>query len=201
MKVKFGTVPLIYPIPIILAGANVRGKPNYVTLGDCGLMGINPPLVYISSSKDHYTNIGILENETFSINIPSTSLMAETDYCGLVSGHDVDKSALFETFYGELDTAPMITECPTNLECKVIKEFSIKHRQIFVGEVVATYVDETCVVQRGGRQAIADMTQLDPIIYALDNRYYRIGEAIGEGYQEGKKVQQGYVKDHSEKAC
>jgi flavin reductase (DIM6/NTAB) family NADH-FMN oxidoreductase RutF len=189
MKVKFGAVPLVYPIPIVLAGANVNGKPNFATLGDCGIMGINPPLVYISSGQDHYTNQGILENETYSINFPSTDLLAVTDYCGMVSGRDVDKSVLFETFYGELGTAPMIKGCPVNLECRVIKEFSIQHRQIFVGEVVQTYVAEEFVVERGGHRGIADMTRLDPIIYALDNRYYKIGAPIGVGYSEGKGFQ------------
>jgi len=32
-KVKFGKVPVVYPIPIILAGALVNGKPNFATLG------------------------------------------------------------------------------------------------------------------------------------------------------------------------
>jgi flavin reductase (DIM6/NTAB) family NADH-FMN oxidoreductase RutF len=187
MKIKFGAVPLIYPIPIILAGANVHGKPNYETLGDCGLMGINPPLVYISSACTHYTNQGILENGTYGVNFPSTDMLALTDYCGIVSGREVDKSALFETFYGELGTAPMIQKCPVNLECRVVKEFSIQHRQIFVGEVVQAYVDEAFVVESEGRQTIADMTRLDPIIYALDNQYYRIGESIGVGYREGKQ--------------
>ena len=39
-----------------------------------------------------------------------------TDYCGLYSGRKVDKSRLFEVFYGELKTAPLIMECPVNLE-------------------------------------------------------------------------------------
>ncbi|MFX0121473.1 MAG: flavin reductase family protein, partial [Candidatus Hodarchaeota archaeon] len=86
-KVKFGRVPLIYPIPIILAGALVNNKPNFETLGDVGIIGIKPPIVYISSGQDHYTNLGILEHETFSINFPSTTLLTVTDYCGTVSGH------------------------------------------------------------------------------------------------------------------
>jgi flavin reductase (DIM6/NTAB) family NADH-FMN oxidoreductase RutF len=189
MKVKLGTVALVYPIPIVLAGANVNGKPNYATLGDCGIMGIKPPLVYISSSREHYTNKGILENGTYSVNFPSTDLLAVTDYCGIVSGSEVNKSELFDTFYGELGTAPMIRECPVNLECKVVKEFCIQHRQIFVGQVVQAHVDDEFVIEIEGRRTIADMTQLDPIIYALDNRYYKIGEPIGIGYSEGKGFQ------------
>lgn len=189
MKVKFGTIPLVYPIPIVLAGTNVQGKPNYATLGDCGIMGIKPALIYISLSEKHYTTQGVLAHSTFSVNFPPTSLLAEADYCGMVSGRDVDKAALFTSFYGELETAPMIEECPVNLECRVIKDFTVQHRHIFVGEVIQVYVDETCVVEDAGRQHIVDMTKLDPIIYALDNRYYKIGEIIGTGYHEGKTLQ------------
>ncbi|UCC77818.1 MAG: flavin reductase family protein [Anaerolineales bacterium] len=186
MKVKLGSIPYVYPIPIVLAGANVHGKPNYTTVGDCGIMGITPPLVYVSSHREHYLNLGILENGTYSINFPSTDLLAVTDYCGIVSGRETDKSLLFETFYGGLGTAPMIQECRVNLECVVVKEFCIQHRQVFVGEVIQAYVDEEFVTQADGRCRVADLTRLDPIVYALDNRYYRMGEAIGLGYREGK---------------
>ncbi len=186
MKVKLGALPLVYPIPIVLGGANVHGRPNYATLGDCGVMGIRPPLVYVSLHRDHYTSMGILENDSFSVNIPSTDMLAVTDYCGMVSGSQVDKSALFDNFYGELGTAPMIRECPVNIECRVVKELAIEQRQIFVGQVVQVYASEEFVIERGDRQGIVDLTRLDPIIYALDNLYYRIGQAIGVGYAEGK---------------
>ncbi|MFX1500300.1 MAG: flavin reductase family protein [Promethearchaeota archaeon] len=186
-KVKFGKVPLIYPVPIILTGALVNNRPNFETLGDVGIMGIKPPLVYISSGQNHFTNQGILEQGTFSINFPTTQLLIKTDYCGVASGKNVDKSKLFNIFYGDLKTAPMIRECPVNLECKVIKEFSIQHRQIFIGDVVQSYVNKDFVIKSEEDQKIADMTKLDPIIYALDNRYYKIGEIIGTGYQESKK--------------
>jgi flavin reductase (DIM6/NTAB) family NADH-FMN oxidoreductase RutF len=191
VKVRLGAMALIYPIPIILAGAQVVGRPNYTTLGDCGIMGINPPLVYISLHRDHYTTQGVWENKTFSINIPATDMLVVTDYCGVVSGREVDKSVLFESFYGDLETAPMIQACPVNLECRVVHEFSIQHRQIFIGEVAQTYINQELVTEKDGRRAIADMTSLDPIIYALDNRYYRIGGPIGMGYSEGKKLDQG----------
>jgi len=187
MKIKLGSLPYVYPIPITLVGADVHSKPNYVTIGDTGLMGINPPLVYVSSHKDHYTNLGILENGTFSINFPTARMLARVDYCGVVSGREVDKAALFETFYGVTGSAPMIVECPVSLECRVVKEFSIQHRQIFVGEVVETYASEEFVHEKDGRKLLSDLTQLDPILYALDNQYYRVGAPIGVGYQEAVK--------------
>ncbi|MFX0039613.1 MAG: flavin reductase family protein [Promethearchaeota archaeon] len=193
-KVKFGKVPLVYPVPITLVGAIINNQPNFETLGDVGIMGIKPPIVYISSGQNHYTNQGILENKTFSINFPTTQLLIKTDYCGVASGKDVDKSRLFNVFFGELETAPMIRECPVNLECKVIKEFSIEHRQIFIGDVVQSYVSEKFVIKGEEGQTIADMLKLNPIIYALDNHYYKIGEIIGTGYEESKKFKNNQLK-------
>jgi flavin reductase (DIM6/NTAB) family NADH-FMN oxidoreductase RutF len=185
MKIEIGQVPYIYPIPIVLLGANVHGIPNFETIGDIGLMGIHPALVFASSHKEHYTNIGILETNAFSINIPTTKMLKVTDYCGIVSGRDVDKSDLFSTFTG-VTGAPMINECPVNLDCKVVKEFSIQHRQVFIGEVLQTYVSEKFVSEQKGKKIITNLNELDPILYALDNRYYSIGQGIGLGYEEGK---------------
>ena len=187
MKIKLGSIPFIYPVPIVLIGANVNNSPNFETIGDVGLMGIQPPIVYISSGADHYTNQGILENQTFSINFPKTEMLPIVDYCGQVSGKNVDKGILFEVFYGDLKNVPMIQSCPVNLECRVVQVVNIQHRQIFIAEVVNTYADERYTLEKGERKLIADLTQLDPILYALDNRYYRIGEPIGTGYQEAKK--------------
>jgi flavin reductase (DIM6/NTAB) family NADH-FMN oxidoreductase RutF len=189
-KTKLGKFPLVYPVPIVLAGALVNGKPNYATLGDCGVMGLNPPLVYVSLHENHHTTKGILAHEAFSVNFPTTEMLVKTDYCGMVSGKNVEKSALFETWYGEMDTVPMIGECPVNLECRVIKEFAIQHRHIFIGEVVQSYLEESLVVEKNGRKAVPEMSKLDPILYGMDNRYYRIGPSIGTGYTEGRVMMQ-----------
>ena len=55
--------------------------------------------------------------------MPSENLVEKTDYCGIKSGKDVDKSTLFNNFYEKLETTPMIQECPVNMECKVTKTF------------------------------------------------------------------------------
>jgi flavin reductase (DIM6/NTAB) family NADH-FMN oxidoreductase RutF len=188
MKVKLGNLPYIYPIPIVLAGAMVDGRPNFTTIGDVGLMGINPAIVFISSHTGHHLNKGILQTGCFSINIPSTDLLPLVDYCGQVSGRDVDKSALFEVFFGDLELAPLIQDCPVNLECRMIKDFCIQHRQIFIGEVIQTHVDDVCVSVLEPDPVLVDLVKLDPILYALDNRYYRVGPPIGTGYQEGDKL-------------
>ncbi len=98
MKSKLGAKNCLYPLPTVLVGANVGGKPNYITIAHVGIM--DPGSVSLGMNKVHYTNIGIKETGTFSINIPSVDMVQETDYCGLVSGKNVNKAKIFETFYG-----------------------------------------------------------------------------------------------------
>jgi len=184
-KIKLGAVPLIYPIPIVLVGANISGRANFSEVGDCAIMGIDPALVAVSLSATHHTTSGIDESKAFSVNLPSTALLSLVDYCGLVSGRDEDKGTLFTVFEGEHTGVPMICECPVGLECQVQEIVQIKHRRIFIAEVLECYVSESFVETVDGNQRIADLSKLDPIIYSLDNRYYRIGEGIGVGHREG----------------
>lgn len=189
-KQKLGPIPLIYPIPIALVGAVVDGAPNFTEVGDVGIMGIKPPYVFVSLGEKSHSRKGIAETGQFSLNFPNTDLMAKADYCGVASGKKVDKADLFTLFYDEegLPELPLINECPVNLACQVLKHFTLQHRNIFVGEVVQTYIGEEYLVQKGETRTLADLTVLDPLIYALDNRYYRIGEPIGTGYQESKII-------------
>jgi flavin reductase (DIM6/NTAB) family NADH-FMN oxidoreductase RutF len=184
-KVKLGAVPLVYPIPIVLVGATVDGVANFTEVGDCAVMGIHPALVTVSLSATHHTTKGIDATGVFSINLPSTQMLSLADYCGMVSGHDVDKSVLFETFQGEQTDAPLIRDCPVGLECRVLEVVQVKHRRLFIAEVVECYVSPQFVETVDGKHQIADLFKLDPILYALDNRYYRIGNVIGAGYSEG----------------
>ena len=187
MKISLGKTPFIYPIPIVLVGAYVEGKINYVEVGDVAIMGIGTPLVAISLNTNHHTTKGVDESGIFSLNIPTAAMMKDADYCGIYSGRDADKSALFTNSEGE-HGAPIIGECPVNIECKVAETVTIKNRRIFIAEVLNTIIDEKYTEKVNGKTRIADMVKLDPLIYSLDNKYYRIGGAIGEGYAEGRKI-------------
>jgi flavin reductase (DIM6/NTAB) family NADH-FMN oxidoreductase RutF len=56
----------------------------------------------IALGKIHFTNPGIKENGSLSINIPSGNMAEVTDYCGIVSEKKYDKGQEFKTFYGTL---------------------------------------------------------------------------------------------------
>ena len=99
-KVKTGWKLPLLPLPVCILGAHVNGKPNFNTIIWFNMLHDNPPLIGVAMSKKHYTNSGVKENRSFSINIPTSDMVVVTDYCGLHSGSKVDKSKEFELFYG-----------------------------------------------------------------------------------------------------
>jgi flavin reductase (DIM6/NTAB) family NADH-FMN oxidoreductase RutF len=185
------TKNLIFPYLPVLVGVNVGGKPNYIAIGLIGWLCYD--LMSISVGHKQYSKIGIDENGTFSINQPTVDLVRELDYCGMTSGRNVDKAALFETFYGELGTAPMIRQCPINIECRVVQTLARPVHTVFLGEVVAVHASEECL-----GEGLPDVARIDPIFYAPDpssgkgaHGYWRLGERIGRAFEIGKDLEKG----------
>jgi flavin reductase (DIM6/NTAB) family NADH-FMN oxidoreductase RutF len=199
-KVNIGSYPFVYPIPVVLVGAEVAGEPNFETVGNCSIAGFNPGYVFIASVRSHYTNRGIIANGTFSVNVPTAAMTALVDFCGIASGRDYAKADLFTTFSGSLGTAPMIEECPVAMECRVIHHFSHGAMDMFIGEVVGTYVDQRLAewVADPRPEAATDaghwrrrkvaLAELDPVVFNHDNLYYATGAVVGRGYHDGKQV-------------
>ena len=174
-KIKIQNQP-VGPFPTVLAGADVNGKPNFTTIGACGVV-CQDPVLYISLKSSHYSTAGVKENGFFSVNIPSASQLAQTDYCGCFSGHTTDKSDVFTVFYDELGRAPLIRECPLNFLCKVLQNIPIFDFDLFLGQIVAVYADENCLT--GGRP---DAIKMDPIIMS-GGAYLKLGQVIGTAFQ------------------
>ncbi len=183
-KRTLGSKPMIYPMPITLVGADVAGKPNFMTIAFIGIVSMNPAIVAMGANPSHFTTKGIAENKTFSINLPSKKMLEVTDYVGLFSGETTDKSRLFTIFRGVTKTAPMIKECPLNLECKLLKKLSLGGTDdVYLGEIVQTYCDDE--VMTDGKP---DVEKMGTFVFSMnDNRYFSLGNAIGKAWSDGKK--------------
>ena len=81
-KIALGPMPYMSVMPTLLVGANVKGKPNYMTAAWATVACMAPPMVCVALNKARYTVKGIEENKTFSLNIPSAQLVVEADHCG-----------------------------------------------------------------------------------------------------------------------
>ena len=103
-KVPMGSQTLIYTMPALLIGADVEGKPNFMTVAWAGIANLKPPMLSMAIRLERHTFKGISKNRTFSVNIPGEDQAKEVDYCGIISGSRTDKVADcgFSVFYGEL---------------------------------------------------------------------------------------------------
>ena len=169
-------------MPTVLAGTVVNGKANFLTVAYCGIVQHSPAMISVTLGKQHYTNSGIKENRSFSVNIPSENLMKVTDYCGIQSGEKVDKGSLFEVFYGELGNAPLIKECAVNLECRLVEILDFGgSNEIFIGEIVEAYCDGKYLTN-----GLPDIAKIKPILFSMhDNTYWSVGKQLGKAWSIG----------------
>ena len=176
VKIKIGNKNVLYPMPVTVVGAMVNGRPNFIAIAHVGILTRHQPhLISLSMSKMHYTNAGIKETKTFSVNLMSVENMVPADYVGTFSGKAVDKSQVFEVFYGELKTAPIIAGCPLSMECKLYDVYDLPQFDVFIGEVVETYADENVLTD--GK---ADLSKVNPLLFDMTSvQYWSLGKAVG----------------------
>jgi flavin reductase (DIM6/NTAB) family NADH-FMN oxidoreductase RutF len=191
MKKKLEPINALYPTPTVLVGAVVDGRPNFITIAHIGIVNhARPFLISLSMGKTHHTNAGIKENRAFSVNVPSENLVAETDYVGLVTGKKVDKSTLFELFYGELESAPLIKACPVNMACRLHDTYDTPTHDLFIGEIVETYADEAVLDHTD-----VDISRVKPLLFDMSSKkYWSLGPALADCWRVGlsiKKKQRG----------
>lgn len=187
VKVLLGPSTQIYPMPALLVGANVDGKPNFMTVAWGGIANGTPPMISVAVRHQRYTLIGIRQNMTFSVNVPSADLVKEVDYCGIISGSEVNKAEVcgFKVFYGKLNNAPLILQCPINLECKVVHVLDLGSHALVVGRIEETHVSESCLTNGN-----PDFNKIKPIIWVTDpaRQYCEYGNVIAKAFSVGKEL-------------
>lgn len=184
-KVDFNPRTTAYPMPVVIVGATVNDEPNFMTVAWFTKVNSNPPMMLIALGNRQYTGEGIKENKTFSINLPGKDLVTESDYCGIVSGRKEDKARLFDVFYGDTETAPMIKECPVNYELKLAKTIQLPGTNLFIGEIINAYVDQEKTI---GHQP--DLPAMEPFMLVATpaNHYYDMGPQLADAFKVGKTL-------------
>ena len=83
---------MLNPVPAVMVSvADSQGKSNIITVAWAGTVCTNPPMVSISVRPERYSYHMIKETGEFVINLTTEELLRATDYCGVVSGRDVNK--------------------------------------------------------------------------------------------------------------
>jgi len=186
-KVKMGPQTWLPVEPVVLVGTNIGGKANFATVAWTGIAGSEPPMVSIALRHIRYTLKGIYKNRTFSVNIPSADLVKETDYCGIISGENTDKvkDCGFTIFYGNLDTAPLIEQCPINMECEVVHVLNVGSHALVIGKIIETHISGDYMTD--GKP---DFMKIDPLVYIPRPvaEYRAVGKFVADTFSIGKEL-------------
>lgn len=132
---------LLEPGPIVLVSSSWKGKNNIMTMGWHSVMEFTPSLIGCIIAENNVSFEMIRKSKECVINIPTTDMVDQVVGIGNCDGDEVDK---FEKFNltptpAKKVSAPLITECYANLECRIYDTKLIKKYNFFIFEVVKAY--------------------------------------------------------------
>lgn len=168
----------LYPVPVVLVTCLDRAKSraNAITIAWCGIVASNPPQISVSIRPSRYSHKLIIAEKSFVVNIPTKDIMEKADLCGMRSGKDIDKfkACSFTQVPASRVSAPMIKECPVNIECALKEVLRLGSHDCFIGEVVCVHTDESVLNDSGD----IDYAKARPFVFN-QGEYWDLGKKIG----------------------
>jgi flavin reductase (DIM6/NTAB) family NADH-FMN oxidoreductase RutF len=185
-KVTHKPLPGLFPVPTVLVTSKTEeSRPNIITIAWTGIMNSAPPVVYIGVNPIRYSHGLIQQSGEYVINIPSTDQVLQVDFCGLESGRTVDKFAAtgFTAVPATYVKAPLISECPVNIECRVRQTLNLESHDVFIADVLAVHYNES-VLDGNGRP---NLERIKPYGYCM-GEYHSLSGKIGQfGFSKTSK--------------
>ena len=177
-KKQFPGATSLFPVPAVMVSCGADNfSPNIITIAWVGSVNSAPPMVSVSIRASRHSYGLVKATKEFVVNLPCAQQVEALDYCGVMSGATVDKFADMNLtpVMGTQKHAPLIKECPVNLECQVVQEIDLGSHTMFIGEVKQVHISEELLNEQGR----VDHKKLNPIVYCGPH-YYNLGELAGQ---------------------
>lgn len=175
----------MYPLPVLIVGTyDENGVPDAMNAAWGTVCDTAQVAIVLTST--HKTVKNLLKSKAFTVGIADSANVIAADYVGVVSANDVPdklKRSGWHTQKSEHVNAPIISELPLVLECKLISYDT--ESEICIGEVVNVSADERILNEKGK----IDLTKFSPICYDCDGHgYYRLGKKVGQAFHDGLQL-------------
>ncbi len=173
-KITIQPQGFLVPLPATMLSCRIPGeRPNIITLSWVGVLCSEPPVIGVGIRPSRFSHHIVKETGEFVLNLPSETQVEQTDYCGHKSGRSHDKFEVcgFTPKKGLRVSAPVIVECPVNIECRVMKSLLIGSHELFLGEILAIQIDKSCLDSEGK----VEITRVKPFVYVPTARVYAGG--------------------------
>lgn len=177
-KISWKPGTMIYPLPAVMVSCGtIEEGFNIITISWTGTICTDPAMCYISVRPERHSYDIIKRNGEFVINLTTRKLAFATDWCGVRSGADFDKfkETGLTPVAATIVKAPLISESPLNIECKVKDIVELGSHHMFISEVVAVNVNEELVDKNSG---VYRLDKSNLLCYS-HGKYYDIGKYIG----------------------
>ena len=175
---------LLAPLPAVMVSCGTLEKANVLTVAWTGIVNTKPPMTYISVRSTRYSYGIIKESGEFVINLTTSKMVRETDFCGVKSGKDTDKlkKCGLHIEAASAVSAPVISESPLSLECRVVEIKPLGSHDMFLAEIVAVNVDGRYIDSKGK----INLNQAGLMAYS-HGEYFSLGRKLGSfGYSVAK---------------
>ena len=186
-KKRLGPGITFFPQPATwIVTIDRAGKIDIMTASWVSVVSKTPPTIALSLHHGRQSYANIQESGVFTVNVIPTSHVVAGDFCGLVSGRDVDKLATTDLtpIAGEHVAVPILAESPLNLECRVSSEVAIGDYRLILAEILEIHIDAAACRDHG-----YDATVIDPLVYLGGIReYWGLGRKAGTAYSIGKEM-------------
>ncbi len=143
---------VLKPTPnLIVSCRGTDGKDNALVVAYAGNCSYDPPMVMIGIVPDRYSYHLVKESGCFVVNLVTDAQKAMYDYLGSHSGRDGDKLAAIgaRTADGLRVRAPILTDCPVNIECSVVASIKTGSHEMFIGKIEYVHADGDAVRDDG----------------------------------------------------
>jgi len=184
-KLTLAPANYLYPAPVVVVSCGAGERANLITLAWAANVCAEPPQLAIAVRPTRHSHGLIAEAGGFVVNLPAARHVGAVDFCGTFSGRDVDKwkETGLTPVASERVKPPRIGEFPVNLECVLRHTLPLGSHDLFVGEVLAVYVDRSVT----GEDGRVDPDRLASVVYGHGRSYYGLGGTLGKAYQARRK--------------
>lgn len=181
------------PLPAVLVTVGEPGKANIITVAWTGILNTNPPKTYVSVRPTRHSHDILAAGREFVINLPTSRMVREVDYCGIFTGKKVNKfeKCHFTEKKSAVVAPPTIAECPLSLECRVTDIIPLGSHDMFVADIVNISVSPE-ILDADGRICL-DRAGLMAYCHG---EYFELGKKIGKfGFSATKKKPGGKAQN------
>lgn len=142
-------------------------------------------MVALNLEESHKTVANILARKAFTLAVPGTDTIKESDFFGIASANNVkdkfEKTNLTAIKSERVD-APIIKEYPLTLECSLAEAQRQPYGLRILGKIENVLADES-VLDSAGK---IDAAKLNAFVFdQMRNGYYAIGEKVGAAWRSG----------------